>query len=276
MWFTYTIFYHYISSFEFVLHVYIHASIRQLVWIVAYIFVFVLSLQKHNKHFDIEVEVELDVEPSSEQESQSPYKKRSICQKSSTSITASTTTTDPMPCYKESNVHRNGHYELVDTTRPPSINRNKQKTNNNPSGNMKSCAHQFSIKQNNSSTCGEQHCPTKQIRAHHKSLSNKISSLKRENKTTQTLSIVVGGFIVCWLPFFIYYLITPFIPHKAVSANLTNCLTWLGWFNSAMNPFIYAFYSVDFRAAFWRLTFRRFFKNSLRAPYSSNAISIRR
>jgi hypothetical protein len=29
-----------------------------------------------------------------------------------------------------------------------------------------------------------------------------------------------------------------------------------GWINSAINPFIYAFYSPDFRIAFWRLTFR--------------------
>lgn len=29
-----------------------------------------------------------------------------------------------------------------------------------------------------------------------------------------------------------------------------------GWINSAINPFIYAFYSADFRLAFWRLTCR--------------------
>lgn len=34
-----------------------------------------------------------------------------------------------------------------------------------------------------------------------------------------------------------------------------------GWFNSAINPFIYAFYSADFRMAFWRLTFRKCSRN---------------
>lgn len=110
---------------------------------------------------------------------------------------------------------------------------------------------------------------------HTKSMSHRITPMKREKKTTQTLSIVVGGFIVCWLPFFVYYLLTPFLPHEHVSGNVTNCLTWLGWFNSAMNPFIYAFYSIDFRAAFWRLTFQRVCSGSFRAPYSSNAMSIR-
>lgn len=107
-----------------------------------------------------------------------------------------------------------------------------------------------------------------------KSLANRLTILKKENKTTQTLSIVVGGFIACWLPFFIDYLITPFLtePSKA----LAEFLTWLGWFNSAINPFIYAFYSVDFRTAFWRLTFKRFCRDSSKQQFPSNTMSIRR
>lgn len=111
---------------------------------------------------------------------------------------------------------------------------------------------------------------------HAKSLSNRITSLKKENKTTQTLSIVVGGFIACWLPFFIYYLITPFLEDHQVSRTLAKGLTWLGWFNSAINPFIYAFYSVDFRAAFWRLTCKRFFSVSMKPQFPANTMSIRR
>lgn len=86
---------------------------------------------------------------------------------------------------------------------------------------------------------------------------NRVSSLRRETKTAQTLSLVVGGFVACWLPFFLYYLLTPFIPASYVNPVLMYILTWLGWFNSAINPFIYAFYSPDFRLAFWRLTFKK-------------------
>lgn len=116
----------------------------------------------------------------------------------------------------------------------------------------------------------------KNVRVQQKSVSTRITSMKRENKTTQTLSIVVGGFIACWLPFFIVYLITPFLGHNAISEGVKVFLTWLGWVNSAINPFIYAFYSVDFRQAFWRLTLRRFFKNARKPPYGNSAMSIRR
>ncbi|KAL4708596.1 hypothetical protein ACJJTC_014204 [Scirpophaga incertulas] len=86
---------------------------------------------------------------------------------------------------------------------------------------------------------------------------NRVSSLRRETKTAQTLSLVVGGFVACWLPFFLYYLLTPFIPSGYVNPVLMYVMTWLGWFNSAINPFIYAFYSPDFRLAFWRLTIKK-------------------
>lgn len=89
----------------------------------------------------------------------------------------------------------------------------------------------------------------------------RISSMKRETKAAQTLSMVVGGFIACWLPFFVYYLLKPFLPHESVNDTLMSIFTWLGWTNSAINPFIYAFYNTDFRIAFWRLTFRKCCKN---------------
>ncbi|XP_053961836.1 probable G-protein coupled receptor No18 [Anastrepha ludens] len=108
-----------------------------------------------------------------------------------------------------------------------------------------------------------------------KSLANCIISLRKEHKTTQTLSIVVGGFIACWLPFFIYYLSTPFLEQHQVSRTLTNVLTWLGWLNSAINPFIYAFYSIDFRVAFWRLICRRFCSNTLRPRTPTTTTSTR-
>lgn len=65
----------------------------------------------------------------------------------------------------------------------------------------------------------------------------------------------------------------PFYPNLKNSI-MQNILTWLGWINSALNPFIYAFYSEDFRAAFYRLTFRRFCLVDNKKPYSYPAMSV--
>lgn len=168
-----------------------------------------------------------------------------------------------------------GHYELMDLSTPTS---------------KRSSTATYKISSNSSDAAGWSHHQQQaamphrvpSVRSHvprapqKSSVSTRITSMKRENKTTQTLSIVVGGFIACWLPFFIVYLITPFLGHNSIGEDVKVFLTWLGWVNSACNPFIYAFYSVDFRQAFWRLTLRRFFKNSRKPPYGNSAMSIRR
>ena len=75
----------------------------------------------------------------------------------------------------------------------------------------------------------------------------------KEQKTAKTLAVVVGGFILLWLPFFIMYV----IPREryAFNPHLVTFITWLGYFNSVINPFIYAYCSKQFRMAFWNITF---------------------
>lgn len=82
----------------------------------------------------------------------------------------------------------------------------------------------------------------------------------KEQKTAKTLAVVVGGFILFWLPFFIMYI----IPSETYvfNAQTVTLITWLGYFNSVINPFIYAYCSKQFRMAFWNLTFGTCFKKS--------------
>ncbi|XP_066193199.1 D(1) dopamine receptor-like [Sylvia atricapilla] len=80
------------------------------------------------------------------------------------------------------------------------------------------------------------------------------NSLKKEAKVLQTLSIIVGVFVCCWLPFFVLNCLVPFCEAEprvppCVSEAVLGACTWLGWANSALNPIIYAF-NGDFRRAF--------------------------
>lgn len=74
------------------------------------------------------------------------------------------------------------------------------------------------------------------IRCNQQSCINKVA---RETKTAGTLAVVVGGFVACWLPFFILYLATPFVPMQPPDI-LMPALTWLGNFFF----YIYRFFNM--------------------------------
>ncbi|NXE65480.1 DRD1 protein, partial [Calcarius ornatus] len=88
--------------------------------------------------------------------------------------------------------------------------------------------------------------------------SNFKMSFKRETKVLKTLSVIMGVFVCCWLPFFVLNCMIPFCeptqPSKGAEAFCINSTTfdvfiWFGWANSSLNPIIYAF-NADFRKAF--------------------------
>ena len=78
-------------------------------------------------------------------------------------------------------------------------------------------------------------------------------SLSKERRAARTLGIIMGVFVVCWLPFFLMYVIKPFCTNCCPSAKLINFITWLGYINSALNPIIYTIFNLDFRRAFKKL-----------------------
>lgn len=78
-------------------------------------------------------------------------------------------------------------------------------------------------------------------------------SLTRERRAARTLGIIMGVFVVCWLPFFVLYLVIPFCSSCCLSNKFINFVTWLGYINSALNPLIYTIFNMDFRRAFKKL-----------------------
>lgn len=83
-----------------------------------------------------------------------------------------------------------------------------------------------------------------------------VKRFRMETKAAKTLGIIVGGFIVCWLPFFTIYFIGAFCSDNCINPTVFSVLFWLGYCNSAINPCIYALFSKDFRFAFKKIICR--------------------
>ncbi|XP_061599535.1 5-hydroxytryptamine receptor 1B [Cololabis saira] len=83
-------------------------------------------------------------------------------------------------------------------------------------------------------------------------LEKKRISAARERKATKTLGIILGAYIVCWLPFFIYTLLVATCD-TCFNQELFDFFTWLGYLNSLINPIIYTMSNEDFKKAFQKL-----------------------
>ncbi|XP_069788173.1 5-hydroxytryptamine receptor 1D-like [Narcine bancroftii] len=76
----------------------------------------------------------------------------------------------------------------------------------------------------------------------------------RERKATKTLGIILGAFIVCWLPFFIITLVIPMCKEACWFHHaIFDIFNWLGYLNSLINPIIYTMSNDDFKQAFQKL-----------------------
>ncbi|XP_076762091.1 octopamine receptor beta-1R isoform X1 [Xylocopa sonorina] len=83
------------------------------------------------------------------------------------------------------------------------------------------------------------------------SIRQQTKSWRAEHKAARTLGIIMGAFLLCWLPFFLWYLTTSLCRESCYCPDtVVSVLFWIGYFNSALNPLIYAYFNRDFREAF--------------------------
>ncbi|XP_024074565.1 5-hydroxytryptamine receptor 1F [Terrapene carolina triunguis] len=80
----------------------------------------------------------------------------------------------------------------------------------------------------------------------------RISST-RERKAATTLGLILGAFVICWLPFFVKEVVVNTCERCHISEEMSNFLTWLGYINSLINPLIYTIFNEDFKKAFQKL-----------------------
>ena len=76
-----------------------------------------------------------------------------------------------------------------------------------------------------------------------------------ERKAVITVASVVVAFAVCWVPYFSVFVIKPFVA-SPIDHRVDQLTLWLGYANSSVNPFLYAFYSSSFRDGFRRVLCR--------------------
>ncbi|CAF1233328.1 unnamed protein product [Rotaria sordida] len=72
--------------------------------------------------------------------------------------------------------------------------------------------------------------------------------LRRNQKASRMLGILLAVFLICWLPFTISYPAMIFYRSQFPS-QLESIIFWFGYFNSLLNPFLYVYSSRNFRQA---------------------------
>ncbi|XP_015284583.1 PREDICTED: 5-hydroxytryptamine receptor 1F [Gekko japonicus] len=78
-------------------------------------------------------------------------------------------------------------------------------------------------------------------------------STTRERKAATTLGLILGAFVICWLPFFVKEVVVNTCESCQISPEMSNFLAWLGYINSLVNPLIYTIFNEDFKKAFQKL-----------------------
>ncbi|XP_051873564.1 histamine H1 receptor [Pristis pectinata] len=71
----------------------------------------------------------------------------------------------------------------------------------------------------------------------------------KERKAIKQLGFIVAAFMVCWILYFVIFMIMAFCD-TCVSHNLHMVTIWLGYINSTLNPFIYALCNKNIKKSF--------------------------
>ncbi|NXO93605.1 HRH1 protein, partial [Certhia brachydactyla] len=74
----------------------------------------------------------------------------------------------------------------------------------------------------------------------------------RERKAAKQLGVIMAAFMLCWIPYFVLFMVITFHDHEQLS-ELHRVTIWLGYINSTLNPFLYPLCNHNFKKTFKKI-----------------------
>uniref|UniRef100_A0A8D2QVU1 Histamine H1 receptor n=1 Tax=Zosterops lateralis melanops TaxID=1220523 RepID=A0A8D2QVU1_ZOSLA len=74
----------------------------------------------------------------------------------------------------------------------------------------------------------------------------------RERKAARQLGVIMAAFMLCWIPYFVLFLVVTFHNQEQLS-ELHKFTIWLGYINSTLNPFLYPLCNHNFKKTFKKI-----------------------